>query len=101
MRGVMRHWLVSSGGCAVALLWGWLLSASEAASAADFPVSGQACLQDFPLVLSASHVPQLSFDAPHAMMVIDRQVQALDDRGLYLPCFKDADQQLDGPGGHP
>lgn len=51
-----------------------LLSCCEASLAAEQDVTEQYYLQDFPVVLSASRLPQPLSEAPNAMTVIDRNM---------------------------
>jgi iron complex outermembrane recepter protein len=75
-RGFMSHGILSSSlrECALALLCGIILLASNVASAADNSLSEQAYLQDLPVVLSASRLSQPLSEAPNAMTVLDRQM---------------------------
>jgi len=66
----MRHGLIANRCLVLALLTGMSVSLF----AADEPITEQAYLQDFPIVLSASRLAQPTSEAPNAMTVIDRQM---------------------------
>lgn len=70
----MRQGFVSLGECALALLCGAVLFASNGVFADEALPTEQAYLQDFPVVLSASRLSQPLSETPNAMTVIDRQM---------------------------